>query len=38
MAVSATGDASNLAKFSDGKSIPDCRLVPNDNNIGMRKV
>jgi zinc metalloprotease ZmpB len=38
MAVSATGDASNLAKFSDGKSIPDWRLVPTDNNIGMRKV
>ena len=38
MAVSATGDASNLAKFSDGKSIANWRLVPNDNNIGMRKV
>jgi len=38
MAVSATGDASNLAKFSDGKSISDWRLVPHDNNIGMRKV
>jgi hypothetical protein len=38
MAVSAIGDASNLAKFSDGKSIPDWRLVPHDNNIGMRKV
>jgi hypothetical protein len=38
MAVSAIGDASNLAKFSGGKSIPDWRLVPHDNNIGMRKV
>ncbi|MEO8321298.1 MAG: hypothetical protein ABI561_23575, partial [Bradyrhizobium sp.] len=38
MAVSANGDASNLAKFSDGKSISDSRLVPHDNNIGMRKV
>jgi hypothetical protein len=38
MAVSATGDASNLAKFSDDKPIPDWRLVPHDNNIGMREV
>jgi hypothetical protein len=38
MAVSAAGDADNLAKFSDGKSIPDWRLVPHDNNIAMRKI
>ncbi|NWM39866.1 hypothetical protein GY644_24920, partial [Escherichia coli] len=33
MSVSATGDASNLAKFDGGKSIADSRLVPHDNNI-----
>lgn len=38
MSVSATGDASNLAKFDSGKSIADSRLVPHDNNIAMRKV
>jgi zinc metalloprotease ZmpB len=38
MAVSASGDVSNLGKFRTGKSIPDWRLVPNDNNLGMRKV
>jgi hypothetical protein len=38
MAVSAKGDASNLGKFADGPSIPDHRLVPYDNNLGMRKV
>ena len=38
MAVSASGDASNLGKFAGGKSIPASRLVPNDNNLGMRKV
>ena len=38
MAVSASGDASNLGKFGDGKSVPDWRLVPYDNNLGMRKA
>src|SRR5262249_23176734 len=38
MAVSASGDLSNLVKFEGGKSIPDWRLVPYDNNLGMRKV
>jgi zinc metalloprotease ZmpB len=38
MAVSATGDPHNLGKFVPGKPIPDWRLVPNDNNLGMRKV
>jgi zinc metalloprotease ZmpB len=38
MAVSANGDPSNLRKFAAGKSIPDWRLVPHDNNLGMRKV
>jgi zinc metalloprotease ZmpB len=37
MAVSATGDPNNLGKFRPGKPIPDGRLVPNDNNLGMRK-
>jgi hypothetical protein len=37
MGVSADGDASNLHKFGAGKAIPDWRLVPNDNNLGMRK-
>ena len=38
MAVSATGDPNNLSNFPPGKPIPDGRLVPNDNNLGMRKV
>ena len=38
VAVSANGDASNLGKFAEGRSIPDRRLVPHDNNLGMRKV
>jgi hypothetical protein len=38
MAVAADGDRSNLRKFTTGRSIPDWRLVPNDNNLGMRKV
>lgn len=38
MVVSATGDASNTDHFAAGESIPDWRLVPNDNNIGMRTV
>jgi len=38
MAVSAARDPSNLSKFSANKQIPDWRLVPNDNNLGMRKV
>lgn len=38
MVVSANGDASNVDHFTTGESIPDWRLVPNDNNIGMRSV
>src|SRR5262249_58474059 len=38
MAVSATGDANNLGKYPIGKSIADWRLVPNDNNLGVRKL
>ena len=38
MVVSATGDASNISNMSAGDSIPEWRLVPNDNNIGQRNV
>src|SRR5262249_13680693 len=38
MAVSALGDRSNLHKFSTGRSIPDWRLVPHDNHLGLRKT
>ena len=38
MVVSATGDPSNVTNLSPGESIPEWRLVPNDNNIGQRNV
>jgi len=38
MIVSATGDASNVDNIAAGDSIPEWRLVPNDNNIGQRNV
>jgi hypothetical protein len=38
MAVSAHGDPSNLRKFATGRPIPDWRLIPNDNNLGMLKT
>lgn len=38
MVVSATGDASNVDNINSGDSIPEWRLVPNDNNIGQRNV
>jgi hypothetical protein len=38
MAVSASGDLSNLSKFTAGRSIAMERLVPHDNNLGMRKL
>jgi zinc metalloprotease ZmpB len=38
MVVSATGDASNLDNIALGDSIPDWRMVPNDNNIAQRNV
>jgi hypothetical protein len=38
MVASADGDASNIDNFTAGDSIPDWRLVPNDNNIGQRNV
>ena len=38
MVASAAGDPSNVDNFTVGDSIPDWRLVPNDNNIGQRNV
>jgi hypothetical protein len=38
MVVSAAGDPSNVANLSAGESIPEWRLVPNDNNVGQRNV
>jgi len=38
MIASATGDASNVNNIAGGDSIPEWRLVPNDNNIGQRNV
>ncbi len=38
MVVSATGDPSNISHIAAGDSIPEWRLVPNDNNIGQRNV
>ncbi len=36
--VSANGDTSNVDNIAAGDSIPEWRLVPNDNNIGQRNV
>ena len=38
MMVSADNDASNIDNFTMGETIPDWRLVPNDNNIGQRNM
>ena len=38
MIASATGDPSNIDNFTAGDSIPEWRLVPNDNNIAQRNV
>lgn len=38
MVVAADGDASNVDNFTAGETIPEWRLVPNDNNIGQRNV
>lgn len=38
MIVSAEGDPSNADKFDPTEEIEDWRLIPNDNNIGLRKV
>ena len=38
MIVSDPRDPSNADNFANGEVVPDWRLVPNDNNIGMRTV
>jgi len=38
MIVSADTDATNMDNFTAGETIPDWRLVPNDNNIGQRNM
>jgi hypothetical protein len=38
MIVSAAGDSSNVNNIAAGDSIPEWRLVPNDNNIGQRNM
>ena len=38
MVVTADGDASNVDNFTAGETIPEWRLVPNDNNVGQRNV
>jgi zinc metalloprotease ZmpB len=38
MIVSAMGDTSNVDNIAAGDSIPEWRVVPNDNNIGQRNV
>jgi hypothetical protein len=38
MMVSAAGDPSNVDNFDAEDSIPDWRLVPNDNNIAVRDI
>lgn len=38
MVVSADADASNVDNFTAGETIPEWRLVPNDNNVGQRNV
>jgi zinc metalloprotease ZmpB len=38
MIVSCPGDASNASNIEAGDTIPEWRIVPNDNNIGQRNV
>ncbi|MGH7211615.1 MAG: hypothetical protein ACREF1_09170, partial [Acetobacteraceae bacterium] len=38
MIVSCPGDASNASNIEAGDTIPEWRMVPNDNNIGQRNV
>jgi hypothetical protein len=38
MVASAPSDASNIDNLTANESIPEWRLVPNDNNIGQRNV
>ena len=38
MVVSADNDGSNMDNITAGETIPDWRLVPNDNNMGQRNM
>jgi hypothetical protein len=38
IAVTATGDPTNLDRFQPPETIAEGRLVPHDNNIGLRRV
>jgi hypothetical protein len=38
MIVSTASDPSNVVNFTAGETVPEWRLVPNDNNIGQRNV
>ncbi len=38
MIVSADGDAANVDHLAAGESMPEWRLVPNDNNVAQRHV
>jgi zinc metalloprotease ZmpB len=38
MIVAAAGDSSNVDNFTAADSIPNCRLIPNDNNIAQRNT
>ena len=38
MVVSNAADPANIDQFTPGESIPEWRLVPNDNNIAQRNV
>lgn len=38
MVVRADGDPSNIDNFTASETIPEWRLVPNDNNVGQRNV
>lgn len=38
MVVSADNDSSNMDNITTGETIPDWRLVPNDNNMGQRNM
>jgi hypothetical protein len=38
MIVSANMDPSNVDQITAGESLPEWRLVPNDNNLGLRTV
>lgn len=38
MVVSASGDPSNTSNIGLGETIPEWRLIPNDNNIAQRNV